>query len=65
MHISHKSFKGLIISTSLNTGSVEVIGSSPILSTIENEEYIRKMIYSFFYSISSSIFYKSGKVVSE
>ncbi len=51
MHISHKSFKELIINTSLNTGSVEVIGSSPILSTIENKEYIRKMIYSLFYSI--------------
>ena len=55
----------LLIWLERDTGSVEVIGSSPILSTIENEEYIRKMIYSFFYSISSSIFYKSGKVVSE
>ena len=33
MRISNKSFKELIIITSLNTGSVEVIGSSPIRST--------------------------------
>jgi len=33
MRISNKSFKELIIITSLNTGSVKVIGSSPIRST--------------------------------
>lgn len=33
MHISNKSFKELIINHSLNTGSVEVTGSSPVRST--------------------------------
>ena len=33
MHISHKSFKELIINVSFNTGSVEVMSSSLIRST--------------------------------
>ncbi len=65
MRISNKSFNELIIITSLNTGSVKVIGSSPIRSTsfpilefnkLQDSDFeIKKGLYSRSFFITSSI----------
>lgn len=52
MRISNKSFKELIIITSLNTGSVEVIGSSPILSTKIKAAFKTECSFYFYITVS-------------
>ena len=47
MRISNKSFNELIIITSLNTGSVKVIGSSPIRSTYKRFKALIFRAFSF------------------
>ncbi len=67
MRISNKSFKELIIITSLNTGSVKVIGSSPIRSTTiqsgvlfsEPLSFFKNYFIFLFYSPPSKICFKS------